>query len=961
MNSAPQVATIDTIHPNWDSYAGLFELLEAAGAGYVRVFSGHDAPSKANNYAPGKAPAGKGWKTPRPLEQVFKHYLCDGNVGLLCGHARLIVVDADAKSPGTTAAGIVAAWPALAGTLTIFRDTAPERAKFVIRIADGDPLPEAEKAGGLEILSISKEGIPGNQAVIAGTHAGDWKDPKDGGPWVQMGSPAPLLWRCDAGQILVATAAQVAALVATVTGVDEPAPVLVLPDPPAGFGMADLDSLYPPQAAHPTAGRPLAVRRQAYVDDIVTSELAAMRNTTLNRNDALNETAFTLGTLAAGIGEPTGAIESMLFDAAIACGLDKGEAEKTIRSGLEAGQKRPRALPVWWNDDDGDPAGMVTPAAGGQPSGTTAPAAAAAGNGGQSFRWPLPGDDSQGFFLGDGGALWRWFTRYIKGDPEDVAVPVADFHLRIVGVARDESGGETWELAGYGVRSGPLRAEIPAASYGDTAKIVSALEKISPLASIQPNQHGYFRQAMKILAEPGYPITRRYDRTGWAADGRFLIPGREPEGVTLALPAKLPYGCPPSAQLPDGLRGLAAVLQAPGDAGIGAALVAFVLQGPAARPMGLHNERYALFLVGRTGSLKTSTAQAAMCIYGDGWADDAKLLKWGEGATRNAIMAHATYAHDLPFILDNFKPNTGDGSGGAVSLIHNIVEGSDRERSDRTGGLRQSRPIAAWPLCTGEDIPQGDAAAIARILALPFSWQMGAENTQLTAAQGLATHLPAVGAAWLGWLEGEGGALAAEAGKPFTRERARWAAFLRGVRPDMPNILRVASNLASNRLAYLLACEHPEIGPVLQPYRKAHEEALQAIGRHMSRLTVESLEAERWLSHLRAAVASGAGVILDLNAAPADIARALAGRNVIGYSDNRGVYVVAESALTVMKGAADVTNHISANALNRQLVKIGAIASQGKDKISIVKKVFGGTKRVLHLRADILTEPEAVS
>lgn len=176
----------------------------------------------------------------------------------------------------------------------------------------------------------------------------------------------------------------------------------------------------------------------------------------------------------------------------------------------------------------------------------------------------------------------------------------------------------------------------------------------------------------------------------------------------------------------------------------------------------------------------------------------------------------------------------------------------------------------------------------------------------------------------------------------------------------MPNILRVASNLASNRLAYLLACEHPQIGPVLQPYRKAHEEALQAIGRHMSRLTVESLEAERWLSHLRAAVASGAGVILDLNAAPADIARALAGRNVIGYSDNRGVYVVAESALTVMKGAADVTNHISANALNRQLVKIGAIASQGKDKISIVKKVFGGTKRVLHLRADILTEPDAI-
>jgi hypothetical protein len=54
----------------------------------------------------------------------------------------------------------------------------------------------------------------------------------------------------------------------------------------------------------------------------------------------------------------------------------------------------------------------------------------------------------------------------------------------------------------------------------------------------------------------------------------------------------------------------------------------------------------------------------------------------------------------------------------------------------------------------------------------------------------------------------------------------------------------------------------------------------------------------------------------------------------------------------------DAINGISAGTLYKQLVEIGAIASQGKDKLSIVKKINGAPVRVIHLRADILTEEE---
>lgn len=911
------------VHPDWEDYAGMFALLEAAGAGYVRVI-----PATAKHDAAGKAPAGKGWQaSPQTLAQVEKHYLRGGNVGLLCGHDRLIVVDADAKNPATTAAGIVAAWPALAGTLVITRATAPERAKYVIRIVDGDPLPNAKKAGGLEVLAA------GNQAVIAGTHAGNGNDVP----------PSPLLWRCDTGQILVATSAQVAALVATVTGKPAPEPSFVLPEPPAnGFGVDDLEE-GGGKATHPLRGARLVARRRAYIDDAVSAELSKMFNAPFGRNDALNTAAFALGTLAAGVGEPTGEIEAKLLSVALEIGLDENEATKTIRSGLEAGGKRPRDLPAWWNDAGDDD----TSAAAGDDDATA--------EGGRQ----QGADTRQGYEL-RGAALWHWYEKNGKDDATyTIDTPVADFHLCIVGRVIAEDGAETWQLAGAGVRSGPLFVEIPAASFGDTAKLTAALEKASPLDGVYPGQHSHLRKAIKNLTE-GEPVTtRRYIRTGWAGE-RFLFPGREPEGVTLALPPKLPYSFPPAAQLVEGLRGLAAVLRAPGDLGRGAALVSFVLQGPAAKPAGLQNERYALFVTGRTGSLKTSTVQAAMTIYGDGWADDSRLLKWGEGATRNAIMAVAGHAHDLPFVIDNYKPGTGDGAAGAVALLHNVIEGSDRDRVQRDGTLRTSKPIAAWPLCTGEDIPSGDAATIARILVLPFAWQRGTENEALTEAQGLAQHMPAVGAAWLAWLEGEGGALAAEAGKQFGPMRTRWAAYLRKVQPDMVNILRVASNLASNQLVYLLACEHPDIGPILRPFRDALDATLRDVGRAMGGLTVESLEAERWLSHLRSLVASGRAVILDVNDSEATVKAAQSGNKVVGYRDGAGVYVLPTEALAVMVAVSgrDVINGVSSNTLNKQLVEIGAIATQGKDRVSIGKKINGVNTRVIHLHADILSEAE---
>jgi hypothetical protein len=61
------------------------------------------------------------------------------------------------------------------------------------------------------------------------------------------------------------------------------------------------------------------------------------------RNDTLNRTAFSPGQLAAAGLLPPLSVISALADAAERAGLPMGEARRTIRSGMTAGVRRPRA------------------------------------------------------------------------------------------------------------------------------------------------------------------------------------------------------------------------------------------------------------------------------------------------------------------------------------------------------------------------------------------------------------------------------------------------------------------------------------------------------------------------------------------------------------------------------------------------------------------------------------------
>jgi hypothetical protein len=90
-----------------------------------------------------------------------------------------------------------------------------------------------------------------------------------------------------------------------------------------------------------------ADRETAYGTAALDAELERVRRATEGaRNQTLNASAFAIGQLEAGGELPCGLAGPHLVQAGVIVGLSRAEAERTVRSGLVAGRRRPRSAPL---------------------------------------------------------------------------------------------------------------------------------------------------------------------------------------------------------------------------------------------------------------------------------------------------------------------------------------------------------------------------------------------------------------------------------------------------------------------------------------------------------------------------------------------------------------------------------------------------------------------------------------
>lgn len=554
--------------------------------------------------------------------------------------------------------------------------------------------------------------------------------------------------------------------------------------------------------------------------------------------------------------------------------------------------------------------------------------------------WPYEAEHGQTFLLG--------VQTDRHGNHEIVRRDtIAEFQAQIVEEAVSEEGGRIFDITGETADGLPFRLEIGATEFADERALKAALTSAAGArAPIHAGMMRHVAPAIQLLSDPEIPALKLYERTGWAND-RFLIPGRESEGVRISLPNKLAYDLS-GGDLTLGLKCLSLTFEAV-QPEVLTPLFSFMLTGPMAILVGWRNDRYAMFVRGTTGTMKTTIGKQMMSLYGHGFQEDSRLIKWGEGSTSNALMKLASHAHDLPILFDNFKTSTGRGSRDFVNFVHNGIEGGEKDRLSRSSQLREARPVNTWPLLTGEDIPDGDPASLARIMVVKFGRDT-VNPAKLAEAQALAGNLSAVGAVWVDWLESEEGERYAQWAKAqFPVCREKWAKHLYKIEKDAVNRMRVASNLASNQLAFKVASYHPVIGPLIKPYMEHHIQGLKLIAEEMAHSTSQGLEAQRFLDVLRELLVSQKCCFVF------EGKEEEAWGEHIGLWRGDGYYLFPDIA---RQAVAKVLNDdsfaaLSSTTLYKQLAELDVIASFDQGRHTKQIRYRGSRVTVLHLKKEV--------
>lgn len=274
-------------------------------------------------------------------------------------------------------------------------------------------------------------------------------------------------------------------------------------------------------------------------------------------------------------------------------------------------------------------------------------------------------------------------------------------------------------------------------------------------------------------------------------------------------------------------------------------IVATVLGAPAFARWHV-DDRFGLALWGTTGTLKTTTVQAIMAEFGTGYFDDACVLKHGKvGGTAVGTMEVFILAGIMAQLLDNVKTVDPKDTQQYIAIIHGVIEGGEKARGKKTGGLKDGSTYKCTPIITGEVKPE-EASTSARVLNLDWSRP---DESKLTSVQANVDVLPVIGYQWLKYLS----ETRLDLIEGFAGARSRYMAKFTAERFTNPG--RLATIYVMLRSVWRLLCDSP-MGDVFAEFTDefvaAIDEAIIAQGKAVT----DETEVERFLTGIRELISS---------------------------------------------------------------------------------------------------------
>jgi hypothetical protein len=268
---------------------------------------------------------------------------------------------------------------------------------------------------------------------------------------------------------------------------------------------------------------------------------------------------------------------------------------------------------------------------------------------------------------------------------------------------------------------------------------------------------------------------------------------------------------------------------------------------------------FVIWLVGFTGSFKTSLAATQQAHYGS-FDNEHLPASWYD--TVNALETKTFRVKDALLTIDDFAPGRSDQGDDmhrkAKQLVRNLGNMQSRSRLKADMNARADRPPRGLVLATAEDLPSGESLN-ARIF--PIHVQREQVNLQeLTALQQEATVLPIAMRAYIEHLiqiESDSKDFSASLKHQFAELRSEFARGLRGT--DHPRSPSTAAHLALGWRCFVSfakkvgAVTEDEADRLLERGRLALHEQLNA----HTFVTVEQDPTQRFLRMLRSLIVAG--------------------------------------------------------------------------------------------------------
>jgi hypothetical protein len=360
------------------------------------------------------------------------------------------------------------------------------------------------------------------------------------------------------------------------------------------------------------------------------------------------------------------------------------------------------------------------------------------------------------------------------------------------------------------------------------------------------------------------------------------------------------------------------------------------------------DDRFAMFVQGLTGSFKTEVVKLLMSVYGQRYSQEINIIRWGHGATSNAVEHLAAMTGPFPFIVDNYKNYTDKDPAKFQATLHAISEGGEKKRLTKDSRMQHSEEYQCLPIITGENYPGQDAASRARVIVVP--WLKPSSTDDLTEAQRHIKDLNALGKVWCQWLSSDCGIdQMRQSAERFDAARSN---YLKEV-GDAINAGRIATNAAILALVWDLMYNFSPLTGLADKYSEVLKLAIEDHIIQSKAEVAEDLDAERFMDWLRAEISVGRYIVTN----PPTPLRLHDHPTTIGHFTDFGQHFeggdllietsVLRSILLQSWHKATMGARADLRSLLRQLVQCEYMQYDGKhQRFTHVRRLDGSYKRV---------------